>query len=619
MMENQANKEHGATKHIMLLFLSLVRVSQDHKSIATTNYEGIGDVYTTNESAVRYLYNAEGRIDKFFMIKSTKVGQDISYDIPDEKGKKTWYTYKFEDGSTCSHIDYFKRRIKDITDACHSQYEEEVFNEKGKEIETMECVLNMADKIKSYVNSLPPGTQVVLHADSTGGMRNANMVIMAVLRILQYSGVQIGKILYSNYDQHQVEESAYIYDLFDLISGAEEFVNFGSVNTINRYFDHKEKSDVLKRLLGAMNRFSEEMRLCHRQQLEEAAKSLHICLKDFQEKKENDMSSRLMHQLEERLMKDYEPILIADKGNLNILTLINWCLEHDYLQQALTLYVEGIPDLLYENKVFALPDDKDKAKEIEAGKSEELSLPFYFLTVYDGKKVEEDKTITQYEPVCKAEKAVSEFSNRLKEIYMENMKAILAGRMTAKEAGENVTQEAEKIVVQKVKELRVISFNSPENISSFFCNLEQWHKNPKLLLGDVDDGVLNRLYINKMPEWQKLKYGRQRLDFLSNYLDNHVKDKDLKKAISDCRLEYAFRFLSFAEQGWAKLGIDREAMRRILNDYGYFKNERNSSNHARLDSDVIMADDLKHRMQEGIIFIESVLENLMENNGTARV
>ena len=67
------------------------------------------------------------------------------------------------------------------------------------------------------------------------------------------------------------------------------------------------------------------------------------------------------------------------------------------------------------------------------------------------------------------------------------------------------------------------------------------------------------------------------------------------------------------------MGIDREAMRRILNDYGYFKNERNSSNHARLDSDVIMADDLKHRMQEGIIFIESVLENLMENNGTARV
>ena len=55
MMENQANKEHGVTKHIMLLFLSLVRVSQDHKSIATTKYEGIGDVYTTNESAVRYL------------------------------------------------------------------------------------------------------------------------------------------------------------------------------------------------------------------------------------------------------------------------------------------------------------------------------------------------------------------------------------------------------------------------------------------------------------------------------------------------------------------------------------------------------------------------------------
>ena len=67
------------------------------------------------------------------------------------------------------------------------------------------------------------------------------------------------------------------------------------------------------------------------------------------------------------------------------------------------------------------------------------------------------------------------------------------------------------------------------------------------------------------------------------------------------------RYLSFTRKdaGFARVNIPLESMREILRVYGFFKNERNSSNHARLDADVITADDLKCKMLSGLQMIRS--------------
>ena len=86
-----------------------------------------------------------------------------------------------------------------------------------------------------------------------------------------------------------------------------------------------------------------------------------------------------------------------------------------------------------------------------------------------------------------------------------------------------------------------------------------------------------------------------------------MKGNELCSLVSDCQLDYAFRFLSFTreEVGLARVNIPLDAMRDILRVYGFFKNERNSSNHARLDADVITADDLKCKMLSGLQMIRS--------------
>ena len=37
-----------------------------------------------------------------------------------------------------------------------------------------------------------------LHADLTGGFRSANMAMLNIIKLLQYSGMEIGHLLYSN-------------------------------------------------------------------------------------------------------------------------------------------------------------------------------------------------------------------------------------------------------------------------------------------------------------------------------------------------------------------------------------------------------------------------------------
>ena len=58
------------------------------------------------------------------------------------------------------------------------------------------------------------------------------------------------------------------------------------------------------------------------------------------------------------------------------------------------------------------------------------------------------------------------------------------------------------------------------------------------------------------------------------------------------------------------MNIPLESMREILRVYGFFKNERNSSNHARLD-----ADDLKRKMLSGLQMIRRHVKEYEKNNG----
>ncbi|WP_027406664.1 TM1812 family CRISPR-associated protein [Anaerovibrio sp. RM50] len=588
-------------KTLMLAFLSDVKIGNDGK-VSETEYKDVGTVHTTNESAVRYLVKEKEQIDHLFMFVSNKVKGNITYKGTNGEIKE----YVDDSGTSISHVDYFKKRISDIITGDSSKYTEIEFNENNTPEESMECILEMADSIQKYIEPFSEDTQIILHADCTGGLRHANMLMMAVLRIMQYNGVKIGKLLYSNYQRKVVEEADPIYELFDFVSGAEEFANFGSANAISHYFDKKEQPKVLGDLLKAMNVFSEEIRLCHRRGLMKASENLKECIENFEKADEENINIRLVRQLKARIKKDYSFLLEED---FSILNLIKWCLEHDYLQQALTLYVEGVPDYLYEKIFFRQSDDMEKRQIIDDRRKEnkEYTDGFFQLIVFDGKyKIKDESNKTKeipYSPVVEMDKLVK----GTQRVLYNKIKVLIPPKHEKSAAvdlngAEKIISDIKKQVSGENKQYSWLVFTPHHKIEDFFTTLEEWRQNPlKLKNPDVND-VFYRYFADKLDLGDG--YGIEKYNKIVDYA-RKMDIEDQTDFLVECKMEYSFRFMSFCnpEQNYFKLNVPDDIMRHILNEYGYFKSERNASNHARLDEDVITADELKEKMAKAVDYI----------------
>ena len=200
-------------------------------------------------------------------------------------------------------------------------------------------------------------------------------MMLVITRLIQYSGVKIGHILYSNFvpgrAENFVEESNEIYNLFDLIAGAEEFVRFGSVDAIQSYFANREIPQVLKELLGAMNNFAEAIKISRRMEFQKALEGLKTAYEKFSAESENfstvdnipSLNYNLMQQLKIRITQEYSKLL--ENPADDYVSIIDWCLEHGYIQQALVLYTESFPYMMIaKHKLLAvnpnLNDELDK-------------------------------------------------------------------------------------------------------------------------------------------------------------------------------------------------------------------------------------------------------------------
>lgn len=365
-------------RHIMLLFLSDVKVDKDTGCINAFPYEGLErECETTNESAVRYLlqHGFDGKnitLSKMYVFATDKVQGLIKWE------KKPYTDSK---GRSWTHIDYFKERVRDIIPDVDDILSALPYDENAPIDKAVDAIVDMAGKIQADIaqwQQVNEGDTVYLHVDCTGGMRHANMMMMAVIRLMQYSGVKIGKILYSNFSAKpkKVEEANSIYEFFDLISGAEEFARFGSVSAIQDYYREKEKSPALKELLEAMDRFAEAIKLCHYDVFADAVKQLRRTVRDFSKDSSGNQSVKVMKQIQKRIYEDYKELL-KDEDDVSDLTLIRWCLAHDYLQQALTLYTERIPEVIGQYHLINVAE-KGKAELYKktGGEDDERSPQF---------------------------------------------------------------------------------------------------------------------------------------------------------------------------------------------------------------------------------------------------
>lgn len=209
-----------------------------------------------------------------------------------------------------------------------------------------------------------------LYVDVTGGIRAADMVLSQIIQLLQHDGMQVERILYSDYQR----EAAIPNRLFNLtsftslsrlISGADAFVRYGSSLTLEEYFDYDYESDAgrstelsepLRKLLHAMHRYSDVMQICQVNEIKNVLVDLKRALDEFSQHTivEESLKERAFSLMLDTIQSAYEDILRYAEGEEAALyyEMIRWCLKNGFTQQAMTLYVEWMPVYLEEKRVF---------------------------------------------------------------------------------------------------------------------------------------------------------------------------------------------------------------------------------------------------------------------------
>ncbi len=617
-------EHYTVTKNIMVMVLSDVKTEKNGE-VRISKYPQIHcEVKTTNESAVRLLYQdlrEKGQeINRIYAFATQTVQGKLMY-MQEKDGQKQLLPYQYENHDI-THLDYTKMCMKDIlSEDVWRIIPEPHLGEDNVSLamnRTLSYTLRIAGQIQDDIDAMRrenPDVKIVLHADCTGGPRHAIMMLINIIRLLQYNDVEIGSLFYSNWISSKragkIEQINDVYRFYNLIAGAEEFVNFGSVKDLQGYFQNRNISAELDDLLLAMGEFADEVKLCRRWRFVDAIDHLRKAIKTFEGKWENvehrldtviesnddvRLNDMLMFQLLPQIHKDYSDLLREHDP----LSLIKWCLNQGLLQQALTLYTESIPYYLFH--FMAMTENEDRRAFLEKQYKEhgkEYTKGFYFLNRYGyGDKIvkkESEKAI---------QSGLDKQQKSLCQLFVNLIKKHATGEQ-ARSTFKELDQSSEIVHIQSIDALA----NIFDWISSLWDDPERINTPGKYRI--LQNLILGLYWKNKnsipKDQWPDEDVIKKRKS-LMGFLKGQIQPKDIVHLAGGIGERGSFNVKwRLLDSGDFVIRTDPEKFNHVIDAYAVIKNERNHANHAKEQQGVFdTAESLIAYMQENIRDIEAL-------------
>lgn len=184
---------------------------------------------------------------------------------------------------------------------------------------------------------LAPGDHI--YFDVTGGLRLDSVHLLLISRVLSYAGVEISGAVYSNYDEKQVEDVSHLFRMLDLLEGVQNLTSFGSVKHLRSYYGSSPETPI-NDLLCSMERLIEHITLCRVNAILGESGTDDISRFNTALQNAEHCHDPLLRQLLPTFQKKY---CSSGQRTMTLPGLIQWCLDNDMLQQALTLFTECIP------------------------------------------------------------------------------------------------------------------------------------------------------------------------------------------------------------------------------------------------------------------------------------
>lgn len=322
--------------------------------------------------------------------------------------------------------DYPKENNKDITtfqvliDKIEKFCEKEKINKSNRpRINTVDLgegnnesdVVKAVMKVKNALVKLlkDKNTYVNVYIESNGGIRYATSMLINILNSLEktYDNIKVKSIFsIALFDKEPdkngriyIRNTYMMYASTDLSSTIVEFTHYGRIKFLTDYFARRKEVSTNKkvfkdidRCINKLHKLSDDLQLCRTEQIIDdfyGINNIQLELKKFVSDYKNSTSDNVDAQIFiyviQEILKEYEMIYKHkyDDKFLNLPTIIQWCIDKDYIQQALTFCSERLPKYMVEMGIININDDLiSYAYECDTKKNYDYEENYYLLTQF---------------------------------------------------------------------------------------------------------------------------------------------------------------------------------------------------------------------------------------------
>lgn len=205
--------------------------------------------------------------------------------------------------------------------------------------------------------------EIHLYMDMQGGDRNAVAQMNAIAELLERQKVMICGRFANDFEPKRVKEPHTIrdagreYETYELISAMDIFARYGWGDKLEEYFRERGKGNTKeKKLVEAIKEASLAVSMCSGDRFDSAVRRIEELKKEF----ENPETITEMDVVYQDIYENYE-MLFGTK--YRYVAQIRWCLDKNFLQQALTIFEAKMPrEFVRSGLIYYMVKGKDRAR-----------------------------------------------------------------------------------------------------------------------------------------------------------------------------------------------------------------------------------------------------------------
>ena len=339
--------------NILMFFLSNYPRKEYEKELYYKYKEAVEQATQTNMGPARSLVaSLDGKLDKIIYLASDSV-RIKKEDVRFESEFMNWFHEKWN------------RDLEKNNSKLDVIFEKIEVSDDFRDDEIMNYVIKMVREIK-------PEDHVFI--DFSGGFRQAAFAFLTVSKILTYKGITNITILtahytrgieYSQENPMLIEENKSVSQGMDYVGATQIFLKTGDITELGKWFLDNEKNlnHWEDEIIECFKRFYKSILLCQVKTTVECWEEILKNLKEYQNKELEQVTPSFKNVVDLFLIK------MSKEEENSFFSLIRWCINHDLLQQALTIFDEKIPETLgFEKRndfMYKWPEEL-KSKEDKA-------------------------------------------------------------------------------------------------------------------------------------------------------------------------------------------------------------------------------------------------------------